>query len=98
MFLTAILEKIMMSVSLMNNHCWLARCFIMFPLHLSDCIIILNAVVLITHTIMLSAANIPITHDLHVTWDQITVVSSKLYPTPPSPLISLSLLRKNKMK
>ncbi|XP_063876277.1 two pore channel protein 1-like [Scylla paramamosain] len=39
------------------------------------CVIILNAVVLITHTIMLSAANISISHDLHITWDQITVVS-----------------------
>ncbi|KAG0729596.1 Two pore calcium channel protein 1 [Chionoecetes opilio] len=38
-------------------------------------IIIVNALVLITHTIILSTANIPITHDLHVTWDQITVVA-----------------------
>lgn len=45
------------------------------PFLLTDVIIFLNAVVLITRTIIISSTETPVSHDLQVTWDQIVLVA-----------------------
>lgn len=45
------------------------------PFLLTDVIIFLNAVVLITRTIIISSTETPVSHDLKVTWDQIVLVA-----------------------
>lgn len=46
-------------------------------LFFTDIVIVLNAVVLITRTVIISSTGTPVTHNLEVTWDQIAVVVGK---------------------